>query len=549
MNYRVCILAAGTGNRMGVLSQHVNKAILPVNSKGTISYIIEKFPKDTEIVIAIGHKKESIVEYLAMAHHDRTFIFVEIDKYIGPGSGPGYSLLQCKNVLQCPFVFFAADTIVLEEIPIPDKNWFGIAPIKDPEKYCTVKIKNNFIYEINDKIKTNNRFAFIGLAGVHDYELLFSELEKNKDLIGGEIQVSNGFKRLIEKKLIPIGFTWFDTGSINNYIETNKNFSGNNTKLDVNKGDEFLYFINDRVIKYFADPEIVRKRCERADMLKCLCPKIELRQNNFYTYKKVNGQTISSIIDNQLLNDFLYEAMDHLWKKQELTIEEQKIFFSACKTFYYNKTIKRLQVFYNKTGINDCNNNINGVYVPSIKELFAKIDWDYICTGIPTTIHGDLKFDNILVTKNNIGKLGKFLLLDWREDFSGLTNIGDIYYDLAKIYESTIFSYELIKGSMFSFDMSGTTIHFDFYIKNNLLDAKETYENFIARNGFDLQKIKIITGINLLETSILYRDPVDHLLFFLGKTIIYKTLMRNDDKIVDKNGYVTGNITNGNVTA
>ncbi len=529
MNYRVCILAAGVGSRMGALSQHVNKAILPVNFKGTISYIIEKFPKDTKIVIAIGHKKESIIEYLVITHPDRSFIFVDIDKYIGPGSGPGYSLLQCKKALQCPFIFFAADTIVLEEIPLPDKNWFGIAPIKDPEKYCTVKIKNNFVYEINDKIKTNNRFAFIGLAGIYDYKLLFSELEKNKDLISEEIQVSNGFKRLIEKKLVPIGFTWFDTGSINNYIETNKNFSGNNVKLDINRGDEFLYFINDRVIKYFADPEIVRKRCERADTLKGLCPKIESRQNNFYAYKKVNGQTLSNILDNQLLNDFLYEMTNRLWKKQELTVEEQKIFFSACKTFYYNKIIKRLQSFYNKTGINDCKNNINGVSIPSIKELFAKIDWDYICTGIPVTIHGDLQFDNVLLINDNIGKSGKFLLLDWREDFSGLTNMGDIYYDLAKIYESMIFSYEIIKENMFSFDMSGTTIHFDFYIKNNLLDTKEIYENFIAQNGFDLQKIKIITGINLLETSVLYHDPVDHLLFFLGKTIIYKTLMRNND--------------------
>ena len=172
-DYKVCILTAGVGSRMGALSQHVNKAILPVKFKGAISYIVEKFPQDMEIVIAVGHKKESVIDYLAVAYPDRTFTFIDVDKYMGPGTGPGYSLLQCKKALQCPFVFFAVDTIVPEEIPPPDKNWFGIAPVKNPEKYCTVKIKNNLVYEIDDKVKTNNKFAFIGLAGVYDYELFF----------------------------------------------------------------------------------------------------------------------------------------------------------------------------------------------------------------------------------------------------------------------------------------------------------------------------------------------------------------------------------------
>src|SRR3989338_4713761 len=128
--YKVCILAAGVGSRMGTLSENINKAVLPVNFKGTISYIIEKFPKEVELVIAVGHKKETVKDYLALAHPERKITFVEVDNYIGPGTGPGYSLLACKPHLQCPFIFFAADTLVLEEIPEPLNNWFGIAPVK-----------------------------------------------------------------------------------------------------------------------------------------------------------------------------------------------------------------------------------------------------------------------------------------------------------------------------------------------------------------------------------------------------------------------------------
>src|SRR3989338_6018923 len=87
-NYKICILAAGVGSRMGALSENISKAVLPV-----------------------GHKKETVIDYLAIAHPERKFTFVEIDKYIGPGSGPGYSLLQCKDQLQCSFILCTADTI------------------------------------------------------------------------------------------------------------------------------------------------------------------------------------------------------------------------------------------------------------------------------------------------------------------------------------------------------------------------------------------------------------------------------------------------------
>ena len=39
----------------------------------------------------------------------------------------------------------------------------------------------------------------------------------------------------------------------------------------------------------------------------------------------------------------------------------------------------------------------------------------------------------------------KITLLDWREDFSGLLEYGDIYYDLAKINHGFIIDHKIIK--------------------------------------------------------------------------------------------------------
>ncbi|MFH1424507.1 MAG: NTP transferase domain-containing protein [archaeon] len=523
-DYKVCILAAGVGSRIGAMSNHINKAILPVNFKAAISYIIEKFKEDVEIVVAVGHKKETVIDYLSIAHPERKFTFVEIDKYVGPGTGPGYSLLQCKKELNSPFVFFAADTIVLEDIPPVDENWFGIAPVKDTDKYCTAKIKNNLVVQLDDKIKCSNKFAFIGLAGVKDHEVFFSALEKNKDVISGEIQVSNGFKKLIEKKLVPVGFTWFDTGSEKNYAETCRNFAGEDAKFDFSKGDEFLYFVNGRVIKYFADPEIVKKRVERANRLKGLCPEIDTHKNNFYAYKKIEGQTLYSVLNNQVFAEFLEWAKSNLWKKQELSGEKLKEFKEACNKFYRDKTEKRLKMFYEKTEIEDSKSVINGINVPPLKELIDKLDWDSICDGTPSNFHGDLQFDNILISENPKDELDKFVLLDWRQDFGGLTKVGDLYYDLAKMYGGMIISYKLIKEGMFSVDVSGASVHYNFHIKNDLIEAKEMYEKFVEANGFDLRKIQIITALIFLNMSPLHTDPFDILLYNLGKNMLNRCL-------------------------
>lgn len=536
MNYKVCILAAGAGTRMGEFSNHINKAILPINFKGVISHIVEKFPKDVEIVVAVGHKKETVIDYLSLAYPERKFTFVEIDKYIGPGTGPGYSLLQCKNYLQCPFVFFAADTIVLEDIPIPDHNWFGVAPVKETEAYCTAKIKNNLVYQLDDKTKNDNKFAFIGLAGINDYEVFFNSLENDKSVASGEIQVSNGFKGLIEHNLVSIGFTWFDTGNPENYAKTNENFSaGRKFDFSKGKGDEFFYVVNGFIIKFFSNKEIAKNRYDRAvNSLSGLCPKMEGYRGNFYSYKKVGGQTLYNVLNAKIVRDFLQWTKLNLWKKDEEIENKQDGFKEICRKFYYDKTMKRLEMFRNKTGVEDGENLINGVSVPALKDLLEKIDWDYITDGTPSNFHGDLQFDNVLVTRDKISNLEKFILLDWRQDFEGRTDVGDVYYDLSKLYGGTILSYQLIKDGMFHFDMSGSNVYYDFYLKNNLQEAKEELESFIVNNGYDLSKVRTITSLIFLNMSPLHTDPFDLMLYHLGKTILNKTLQSNKNKEENK---------------
>ena len=75
----------------------------------------------------------------------------------------------------------------------------GIAPIKNSKDYCTVLLNDDLIEELQDKVQSNNKNAFIGLAGIKDYKIFFNALEKNQLLVQNEKQVSNGFNALIQK--------------------------------------------------------------------------------------------------------------------------------------------------------------------------------------------------------------------------------------------------------------------------------------------------------------------------------------------------------------
>ena len=72
--------------------------------------------------------------------------------------------------------------------------------------------------------------------------------------------------------------------------------------------------------------------------------------------------------------------------------------------------------------------------------------------------------------------------------------------------------------------MTNDEVFYQYDINSNLMDAKDIFERFILDNGFNLNKIKIITGIIYLNMSPLHHDPFDHLLFFLGRSKIHKSL-------------------------
>ena len=505
-NYKVCILAAGIGSRS--FDPNINKALLPLDGKAVLSNIIDKFDQKQKFVIALGYLEDQVKQYLMHAHPKTKFEFVTIKKYFGLGSGPGHSLLCCEQKLRCPFILTSADTVVLENISSPFENWMGVAPIKNTSDFCTVQTNGNCITRIDDKTLNDNRLAWIGLAGIRDYKYFFNCLKKNQKHTKNEIQISNGLKGLMAKSIKIENYTWYDTGSYENYKIAKETLE--DIRFDFSKPDEYIYKLEDKIIKFFIDNKKVSLLKKRWQKLKIITPKKLKFTKNFLSYEKFKGSTLYEVINNSILNKLLIFLDKSLWNK--ISKKTSLKFNKNCFYFYKSKTLSRIDLFYKKNFFKDKKYKINGIERNKLSYYLKNIDWKYISKGIETNFHGDLQFDNIILDNN--GKV--FKLIDWRSDFNGQTEIGDLYYDLAKLYAGCMLPYSQIKKGNFNFAYENQEIIYDFPINNNLVDAKYEIENFVNQKNLDLKKVKIISSLIFLNISPLHTEPFSHLLYFLG---------------------------------
>jgi len=505
---------------MTPLTEVVNKALIPVNDKPIITHIIEKFDKSIEIIIAVGYLKDDLVDYITLVHGDRKISIVEIDNYDRPGSGPGYSILKCKKFLNCPFIFYAVDTFVDEEIPFPTFDWMGVDKVNESKDYCSINSNKDFITRLYDKKDLGKCEAFIGIAGVYSYEIFFENIESYAASTSDEVQVIPGFQALIKSGLKKINFSWSDIGNLDSYHNLCSKYRRETNSFDFSKTDEYLYFVENNVIKFFTNKEVAIKRCIRAKKLEGLVPKNLICKNRFYKYEMVEGGVLYETDTANLITKFFDWAELNLWKIKKLPSTSTESFKKQCNNFYYNKTLSRIAKLKDKNSQFDKFSAVNGIKVPTIEKILDSIDWEELSNGVASLFHGDLQFDNIILNDKK-----NFFLIDWRDDFAGNIDYGDMYYDLAKLYGGMLVSYKDIKSNLFNVSFEGeSSITLD-YQRSHILDATEKkFVEIIIKKKLDLKKIKILTGLIFLNMSPMHHYPFDIFIYNLGKLQLKKIL-------------------------
>jgi choline kinase len=502
----VCLLTAGTGSRMGIYSNIINKTLLPIRDKAIISHIIEQFDSDTKFVIALGYKGSLVEAYLKLAHPQLNFEFVKVKDFDKPGAGPAQSLLTCRPNLTGPFMVIACDGYYSHLNSLPEnRNILGVSRIEEAESlsYCNVVTDHlDNVTKIVDKQFCNSGLAANGIYAIKDTEIFWQHLSGT--------ELSSGFKHI---KMKAVGLPWTDLGTFERY----KVFAGAGGKYDFSKPDEFIYLIGGRAIKFFNDPNVVGNRVKKTLGRPNLFPKIDYAIGQMYSYKLVPGDTLYFRNDVPTFRKLLGWLRTEVWLKPRTTKGKYtasgdfpRLTKANCEAFYFQKTNDRLSKFrekypdFNPTVINGTKLKVD------IDKALTLVDWDKLCSSdLPSRnkfIHGDLQFDNIIYDGS------KFTLIDWRHDFDGETEFGDLYYDIAKLIGGMTINYSDIKNESFKFWMNGQEARYEF------TSVQSHYEEMIKiiKELYPDPIIDQIVSLIFLNMSPLHNAPFDKMLFCIA---------------------------------
>jgi hypothetical protein len=204
-----------------------------------------------------------------------------------------------------------------------------------------------------------------------------------------------------------------------------------------------------------------------------------------------------------------------------LKVVDPKTFKEVCRKFYEDKTKERINKFFASTGLEDTGHIINGEKVPKIANMLGEIDFNWLSDGVQSNFHGDFVLDNVVRTSKG------YCLVDWRQDFGGLLEVGDRYYDLAKLNHNLSVNHRVINQDLFTVNAKEKTVRVDIMRPDILVDCQKAFFEFMEKNGYDTHKVEVLTALNWLNGSVLHHHPYNLFLYYFGKLHLARALQKN----------------------
>ena len=527
MDYKVVIPSAGIGSRVGPYTKFMNKALITLGDKPVISHIIDCFPRNISIVVLLGYKGDLVRQSVEALYPDRKIEFVNVDKYDGPGSGLGYSLLQAKENLCCPFVFVSNDTLAdfsnKSINPALVGNWLGYykkttGDNVPSEQYRGVSVVDGRAISVMPKgLNLDN--AYIGACGILDFELFWEAMENSDALDIGE---SYGLNKL--KNISAIRFeSWSDAGNLISLKKAKNRYKLNDVNI-LEKEDEAIWFNGNFVTKFHVDTKFISDRVDRFNEIdEALLPTLVRSSQNTYTYEHVNGIVLSSVLNQDKTKRLLSLMQSKLWRYRDISIKKED-FVPHLDEFYRQKTIARVEHYFNRFEMSDKDLIINGVECPMVRRQIEMVNWDFVFSNaVIARFHGDFHSENILETQDG------FKLLDWRQNFGSLgKSFGDVNYDLAKFLHGLIVSHDAVDKERFQIEHTQNG-----QVRINIaqpfvnVEAISVLEDFCLSNGYNFDCIKLLTAIVFLNICSLHEYPYSEFLYYLGRYLLAQHQVKN----------------------
>jgi dTDP-glucose pyrophosphorylase len=496
---------------MGFADGALHKALAPLSNRAILSHILERFPADARFVIAVGHRADQLRAYVRLAHPDRDITLVDVPNYDGPGSGPGLSILACAEHLTEPFGLAAADSLVAELPALEGSSWMGVGHVEDPTSYLTLEVDAGGHVRGFQERTGPSHLAYVGLAWIAEPDTFLDGVRRC--VPEGELQVTAGFAALVDAG-VPIRALpcdWTDTGTTESYAAARQRFaetlSPGRAPVDV------TYLLDDRVVKWFRDPDGADRRTARARELGTAIPPLVEAPPGWLAYEKAQGSVLRDRLDGPELLELLDWIATALWRDRP----DGPTFRSAARRFYGEKTRARLTAYLDERGSDEpaSGTAINGLPTATVAEALERELEELVAAAVPTVFHGDLHEGNIVAGDDG------YRLIDWRDDFGGLADRGDQLYDLAKLLHTLELPESVMHARTFRCveePDGGLTIgQPDTALR---ADGRRALWDWCATRGLDLRAIGTIDAIVYINMAPLYDRELGDYLYAFGRWLL-----------------------------
>ena len=107
--------------------------------------------------------------------------------------------------------------------------------------------------------------------------------------------------------------------------------------------------------------------------------------------------------------------------------------------------------------------------------------------------------------------------------------VGDVYYDLAKLLHGLIVSHDSIVQNKFSIKWKKSEISFHLRQKKKLKQCEKLLNAWCIKKNFSIKKVRILTSLIFLNIAALHHYPYSLFLYALGKSMLKKELYKKNE--------------------
>lgn len=498
--YDVLITCSGTGSRLQPLTNYLNKAMIKVGDKPAISHILESYPDNARFIITVGYLKQQVIDYLALCHPDLDVCFVEVDDYTSPSSSLLYSISCAFGVIDKPFYYHACDAILLDHLEFR-QNTALVAKTNVGNQYR--KFDGSSICDDPAEL---GELCYTGICYIHEHEAFkrtaLDLLKERTHSLSDAHVIAKMSMNFVETP------HWHDIGNFVALDAVKKHFESQICVLE--KSDQETYLVNGSMVKFFQDQSIVDRLYQRSLELQNCVP-VCTKRGNFLQYGYVEGVPLSSVLNSDLLSEFLAWCENNLW---DFSGNGTTTFFTD---FYVAKARQRAMTYITHNP-GYAVSEINFQPVHPLWDLFELFPHDIDGKCILSRAHGDLVFENVIKTSDG------FVLIDWRDGF--MSHKGDVLYDVAKMKHNLLFDHELVRHGDFLVKKEGSNCLFRAPVPEKNYPLIAQLNAWCEEKGISVDALDIVVALIQLSSSGVHLGPESHLLFYMG--------WRGLDKILNK---------------